>query len=436
MRSPTKSFEEPGITPKQAIQIQIDKTLDMYAGFKTFGYVQYPGKIIMKEKMVMIFDESKLVPLCASFYSIAPRKNTTLKFTPSNTLYYAWGSFDPKSYWNYFKSELGQKTEKTIQGPSFEDAVSEFEQKAGLSIDKDVIPALSDEVGMFLSDINLDSLIPMPEFVLFVKVNNKQTIDKMMDYFFKEGKVDYQSEGYKGIDIKYIALPLGQNLQPAYCYLGDYLLFSLGRKPAKEAIDVSIGASKSLSENEDFKAVTHDLTGENNSVAFCRTDVLLQRARGICDWLFQWMVMIEKQAEQHKQMAIDEAEILAKEIEKDETEVQSLKTSIQSLEKEIEGLTVQGTDVSQQQTEVTNVKNDIRVKQEIIDANKKRLDRFLMSGLQEPSQKKVDPALIKLYLNEVVYPTLDGFQTIKAIGSKSVFKKDVVETELFYKVIE
>ncbi len=310
-----KSHEGTEADPQQAVRDKIDKTLNLYTGFKTFGYARYPGKIA-KEKVVMTIDKSKPIPLYASFYSISPRKNKTLKFAPLNTIYYGWDCFDPKSYWEYLRSELTEQIAKTKQGPSFNDAVAEFEQQSGISIDKDIIPALGDELGIFFIDINLDGLIPMPEFVFFAKVDKKQALDRLADYFLKEGKVNFQSEAYKGIDIKYIDLPSDENFQPAYCCISDYLLVSFGRNPIKESIDAYKGASKPLFENEDFKAVNHGLTEANNSVAFIKADALLQKTEDICDWGLTWLSVIVEQQKKYQQIVDTKLDSLTEEVAK------------------------------------------------------------------------------------------------------------------------
>ena len=285
-------------------------------------------------------------------------------------------------------------------------------------------------------DINVEGLFPMPEFVACFKVKNKATIEKALDSLLKGGNIPLQSEGYKGVDLKYIALPFGANLQPSYCYIGDYLLVSLGRKSVKESIDTSKGGLKSLLENEDFKAVNQGLTGECNSVYFLKVDVLMQRAKSICEWLYGWMELAEKQAEKYKETAKGKSDAFAAGIARDEADLEKSKTSLRSFEEEIEVLKAQGANTAAKQAELDNLKEDITWKQKMLDENKKSLEQMRASANREPPEKKIALPLIKLYLDELVYPVLDGLQTVKAVGSKSVFGKDMLSIESYYKEVE
>ena len=49
---------------------------------------------------------------------------------------------------------------------------------------------------------------------------------------------------------------------------------------------------------------------------------------------------------------------------------------------------------------------------------------------------KMDFALIKLYLDEVFYPILDGLMRGKATGSKTIFSENMLETQSFTKTEE
>ena len=417
---------------------RIGKTLGLYSGFKTMGYASFAGNI-EKSKTVFLYDKAKMIPLYAKMYSLTPRKNETIKFAPENVISYQWGTFDMKSYWEYFRSEMERQSGQAGQAgkvPSLKDIISGLEGKLGMSIDNELVPALGDEAAFILMDINVEGLFPMPEFVACFKVKNKATIEKALDSLLKGGNIPLQAEGYKGVDLKYIALPFGANLQPSYCYIGDYLLVSLGRKSVKESIDTSKGDSKSLLENEDFKAVNHGLTGECNSVYFLKADVLMQRAKNICEWLYGWMELAEKQAEKYKETAKGKSDAFAAGIARDEADLEKSKTSLRSFEEEIGVLKAQGADTAAKQAELDNLKEDIEWKQKMFDENKKSLEQLRASANREPPEKKIALPLIKLYLDELVYPVLDGLQTVKAVSSKSVFGKDMLSIESYYKVVE
>jgi hypothetical protein len=421
--------------PRQAFKNQIDKSLSMYAGFKTFAYAGYPGKILA-EKTIMIIDRSKLHPFCADFYSIPSRKNKTLKFAPVNTIYYGWSSFAPKAYWEYFRSELEKDNDKAKQGRSFNDVLAEFEQKAGMSVDNDIIPALGDELGAFLIDINLDGLIPVPEFVFFTKVNKKKALDGLTGYFLKEGKVKLESEGYKGIDIKYMALPAGEDFQPAYCYIGDYLLVSLGRKPIKESIDTYKGASKPLFEDEDFKAVNHGLTEASNGMCFIKMAALLQKAEDICDWGLTWLTVMVEQQKKYRQILDTKLDSMTEEVAKDEAELGKLESDVKTLEKEMGDPDLQEADAAVKHDELEKLKEGLEAKQSEVDTKREYLKDLEAKDQCKSPLENVDVPLVKLYLEEAVYPILEGLQSLKAIGSRTTYGENAIQGEYFSRIVE
>ena len=429
------AFKQP-VAANQQMSKTFDKLLSLYPGFKTMGYAYFAKTNELKT--VFFYDKEKMIPLYAKLYSFAPRKNETIKFAPENVISYQWGTFDFKSYWGYLRSEMEQPSARAGQTGNvspIKGLVSGLESKIGMSIDNELIPALGDESAFILTDINVEGLFPMPEFVVCLKVKDKATIDKALNSLLKGGDISFQPEGYKGIDLKYIALPFGANLQPSYCYAGDYLLVSLGRKSLKQSIDSSKGAAKSLLENEDFKAVNRDLTGESNAVYFLKADVLMQRAKSVCEWLYGWMGIMDKQAEKYKEMAKIRADALAAGIAKDETALEESKAALLLLENEIEGLKAQAADTAAKQAESDKLKDDIALKQGMLDKEKKDLEQAKAMAGREPA-KKTDLTLVKLYLDNLVYPVLDGFQPLKAVGSKVTFGDNMTHSETFFKVAE
>lgn len=405
--------------PGQMLQAQLKKTLDVYGGFRTFGYAKYPGTIT-KERMQISLDKAKLIPFFRDFYSVKPRKNTAIKLAPANTIWYSWDTFEWKSYWKYIKEEIGKEASNVNQGPTFNDMIAGFEKQMGVSIENDIIPALGDETGMCLTDINLDGMIPMPQFVVFLKVDKKEAIDKLLAQFTQGGSM--QSESYKGTDIKYMNLPFGMAFQPAFCYVGDYFLFSLGREPIKGSIDSYSGAAKSLFENEDFKSVNHGLMDPANKVAYMKVDTLLKKGKGICDWAVRWLTFMSEQQKKVKEMM--------------DAQTDKLKADIQSLEKELSDINAKINDPANTPEAAAELVAQAKEKESMLEMDREQLDQFQMRGQKGGPEKDFDAALVQLWLDKAVYPVIDGLQSLKAAGSKTVFTDKAIETESYSKIVE
>lgn len=55
---------------------------------------------------------------------------------------------------------------------------------------------------------------------------------------------------------------------------------------------------------------------------------------------------------------------------------------------------------------------------------------------EDLAKRKIDPSLVKFYLDEAVYPILDGLKTIKAMGSVTIFKENSIEVTSYSKLDE
>jgi hypothetical protein len=409
---------------RQAFEAQIEKSTDIYSGFRTFSYAKYPGKIV-KERMAVNIDRSKLDPMFKGFYSVKARKDAALRFAPANALIYDWNTFDWRSYWAYIKNDLSKDPGMNKQGLTFSDMVSGFEKQIGMSVEKDLIPALGDETGLVLTDINLDGMIPMPNIVLFAKVDKKPVLDKMLSNLIPANiQSSLQTESYKGVDIKYLALPFGLAFQPAYGYVGDYFLISLGRESIKGSVDSYSGASKSLFEDPDFKAVNNGLMEPSNKVSFVRTGALMQKVKGLCEWGSRWLSFMSEQQKKYKEMV--------------DSQVNKIKEDMQATEEEVADLKVKKEDPAVTPEVAAKIDSDIKEREDMISMLREQLDQLLANNQQQKkgSLADLDMSLVRIYLENALYPILDGMQSLKASGSRTIYTGDSIRTECFSEISE
>jgi gas vesicle protein len=264
-------------------------------------------------------------------------------------------------------------------------------------------------------------MIPMPQLVVFVKVDKKEAIDRILGQFTQGGSL--QSESYKGADIKYVNLPFGMAFQPAFCYVGDYFLFSLGREPIKGSVDSYSGAAKSLFENEDFKSINNGLMDPANKISFVKVDILLQKGKGICDWAVRWLTFMTEQQKKVKEMMAAQTD--------------KLNAEIQSLEKELADINAKINDPANSPEAAAELVAQAKEKESMLEMNREQLDQFQVRGRQGGGpEKDFDAALVQLWLDKAVYPVIDGLQSLKAAGSKTVFTDKSIETEFYSKIVE
>lgn len=426
--------ESKEITLEQKAKIL--ESFDKTAGLKTVGFSSISGKI-SRDKIVMTFDKTGMDLVLARSYSFKPQKNSTIDFVPKDIIGYQWNNcFDAKLNWDSFKQELSKTPERFPQGASPEEIIAGIEQALGMNIEYDIIPALGNEMGGFLSDINLNGPVPVPELLLFVKIKDKTAIEKVIGTLSEKNNLLMRSEEYKNVSIKYISLPFGKTLQPGYCFLNEYLLISTGTKLLKGSIDTLSGESMSLLANKDFRAVDFGLTDENNAVFFLKTDRLLLKIREICEWGFAWASLMSANLEAYQGRAKQYLDDLRANIQIKEQDLKWVKTNSQSLKEGIGNLQSQGLDVSSRQRELDTLQAKIEKTEEEITQAKKELEekeQEFQNMIQNSPVARIDLTLVRLYLDEAVYPILDGFETIKAMGSRSVFSEDMLTVHSFSK---
>lgn len=405
-------------------KVRLLESFDKIAGLKTLGISSVSGKI-SSNKVVLTFDKAEMDPAIARACSFKPQKNITINFAPKDIIIYQWSNcFDAKMSWDNFQQELSKRPKEFTPGPSPEDIITGIEEELGKSIESDIIPALSNEIGGFLSDINLDGPVPIPEIVFFVKTKDKSAIKSIIDTLTEKNNLSVQPEEYKDIRIKYILLPFGRSFQPGYCFLDEYLLISTRPKLLKESIDSYNDKSISLAANKDFQAIDFGLTEKNNAAFFLKTDVLLRKVRGVCEWGVSWLSLMSTTLEAYQQKAEQYLDNLRRDIQIEQLELKSLKDNLQ---------------LTKEEQEITNLQAKIKEKEEKINLAKKDLEekeQELENMIQNSPVAKIDLSLVRLYLDDVVYPILDGLETNKAIGSRSIFSENTVEAQTFFKVEE
>ena len=122
-----------------------------------------------------------------------------------------------------------------------------------------------------------------------------------------------QSEEYDHVNIHYITLPMGANMDPAYGFLGDYLLVATSRQLLKRSIDAYNDSLRSIV-SDDSVAQFSLANGEKfHSVTLMKTAELSRRAQDFLGWVDKYlsgqvsMAAAYKQDGDNKKQELDEA---------------------------------------------------------------------------------------------------------------------------------
>lgn len=407
-------------------QSQWEDILEKTSGFEAIAFSSQVAPF-MRFNGSLLFDPKKLSDEYASIYTCPSQKNETINFVPKEVLGYQWSNcFQLDHYWRQIKKEMTR-----IEASASK--VDEFEEKIGLSIEDDILPTFGDEIGGYVSDIQMGGFFPIPKLLFFVEIKNRSKAEYLLGRLKDHPFAMFRDEKYKGIPIKYLALPLGESLQPGYCFLDDYLLIATSRQLLKDSIDASGNAAISLAANPDFREVNFGLTDKNRSVQFFKVGKIVEKVKGIVGWSNRWMASKERKAQafqvgSEKPLEEARASIVVK-----ESELKEIRDSIIILEDDIWNLNSKGEDVSVKEAQLSELKNQVEAKQLEIAGEQERSEE-LEKIIQENEENAPDSALRQIYLDEVAYPILDSLKSIDSFGLRVTSGKNTLEASAFLKI--
>lgn len=407
-------------------QAQWRDILARMAGFKTLGFSARVAPL-MKFSNYLLFEPGELSAEYAPLYTCPPEENKTIRFIPKDVLGYEWSNcFQLDYYWGEIKKELAR-----IESP--ESKVKDLETRMGLSVEGDILPAFGDEIGGYLSDIQVGGLFPIPQFLLFAEVRNKLKTEQLLSRVKNQPLMMAQEENYKGVPLKYFALPLGEAVQPGYCFLGDYLLVATNRRLLKDSIDASGNDDMALSASPAFQEINFGLTDKNRTVQFARVAQVIEKAKGIVGWSSQWMTAQDLKAQAFKAGSEKPLEEVKAVIAAKEGELKEIRGQIILLEDKIWNMETKGADAGAQKAELDGLKKQLDVKKAEITAEHERREE-LENILHDYEESAPDPALRQVYLDEVVYPVLEGLKSIRSYGLRATVDDGGFASSVFLKI--
>jgi hypothetical protein len=216
---------------------------------------------------------------------IKPKRLKALKLIPSDQLMYSASLCgDAKDLWNSFLLSLQQSNPGLA--PVVDRAVREWEADAGVSLEKDVLPLVGDELAYCLGTPGGSQLLPIPVVGLIIRVKDPQKAGDIMDAVVRSLTVEEDSPGsvgvteadsapspprgteqYKGHTLT--AIPTGlMGFQPAYAFLGDFLVVASDGALMREIIDVWLGQRESVKVNARYRSLSEEFGEEANSITF------------------------------------------------------------------------------------------------------------------------------------------------------------------------
>ncbi|MBN1869691.1 MAG: DUF3352 domain-containing protein [Candidatus Omnitrophica bacterium] len=408
-------------------QKQWEDILARMSGIKTFVFSSRFDPV-MEFDAHLFLDPGKLDPEYAALYTCPSQENETINFVPKDVLGYQWSNcFDLGYYWKELKKEAAKTADQASR-------INEWGTNMGINIEQDILPAFGDEIGGFISDITVGGLFPIPKLLFFLEVKNKAKAEALLKRLKDLPMAMLQDENYNGVDIKYLELPFGADVQPGYCFLENYLLVATARQLLKDSVNASKDNSLSLLSSPVFKDVNFGLTDKNRSVQFVRIKDVMDKIRGVIGWSNNWIDAQRQKAEAFKKGSEKPLEEVNANISAKEGELQEIRNNLARLEDEAWSLESKGGDITALQAQMDDLKNQIETKElELYNERERKqdLEKIL-------KQNELDSfsylTMRQVFLDEVIYPVVEGFKSVISYGARVTMDKNVLKSSLFFKM--
>jgi hypothetical protein len=405
---------------------QIEEVFRNFRGFQTASVSTVMGNPI-KANGIVHFDKAHLDPTIAELYlSCKDAPNQTLNFIPKNVLAYQWSSCtNPKYYWNQLKAESLKANEDTQSTWSAQ--LQLIEKMLGLSLEGDIIPALGDEFGGYLADLEIGEAFPIPRLLLFIKITDQQKISQLLQKLTEQPMLVIQKEEYNGVNIHYFSIPIASELQPGYAFVNDYLLFAVNRQMIKDAVDISKDPSRSIVHDPAFAKVNDGLSAPNSSTTYARLDLVMNKIIELTRWSQKKMADQQIQREAFKLGSESRLRDVRGQIEETENMVAVMESEIPVMEKVVSTMVARGDDVSAKKAELEALKKDAAAKKADLESFRQQ-EQEIADIFKNYENQSVNPLERQKALTEVVIPLFEGIGSLGTFGSWTKINDKLIET--------
>ncbi len=414
-------------------EAQVRAAFQMLEGFH-FASLSIAYDATIHVKTNLNFDPQELNTAVSYLSTCQPKQNQTVGFVPARALAYQWSDcVNFGNYWRQLQADVA-RVKLPDTGFSIEQWKADLEQILKLDIEKDIFPVLGKEQGWVLSSVDFSYTFPLPRLFYFVKVVDQTQAEQVMRALLDQPFILLQPENYKGVDMKYISTPFGEDFQPGYCYLKDYLVLASSRQVLKQILDMLEKPGDSLIGDPTLKQMDLELTQEHNGIFFVRVRELVHEIEKLIVWGNEWFTARTKEIESFRAGSERRIANLRGEVSKSEREVKTLKGQMQNLEEKKNRLIADGGDASLIQAKIDEIQKVLPDKEKSLADIKEKVAGLeqMMKDLEQ--DELVDPEFVKVVLEQGIKPFLNGLKAVKAIGSKVLFREDSIETEFLINV--
>jgi len=398
------------------------------AAFPVYGLSYMPG-VVSKYKIMVGLDEKYMPIAIAKVLACPALSNDTLKLVPVNAIVYNWGAcYDFDQSWALAKKKLDDS-------PALSKAIGKFKQRLEkhfhFSIKKDLIPVLGHEIGGYLTDVDMQGSYPYPRFLVFIKIQDRPGAERLLGKFTQYPVTTLLSEEYNHVDIHYISLSLGANMDPGYGFLGDYLLVASSRQLLKRSIDAYYDSLRSIESDDAVEQFNLVQGGKFNSVTLMKTAEFSRRAQDFLGWLDKYLSNQVFMAASYKQDGDNKKQELDQAIADKSTELVMAQKKLRQLKEAslsvayIQDPSLVDGAIENLNREEESIRGDIATYIEQKQDLARLLDNYASGALG---------AKLTIYnMENILSPVLKGLESIDAQALTVRFGDKLLETEFLVK---
>jgi hypothetical protein len=280
------------------------------AAFPVYGLSYMPGSV-SKFKMMVGLDDKYIPSGMLKVFACPALSNDTLRLVPVNAIAYNWGGcYDFGQSWGLARQKLAENPQIAAKVIKFK---HKLEKYFNINIRKDVLPVLGHEIGGYLTDVDMQGNYPFPRLLVFIKIQDRPKAELLLEKLTQNPVTMLHSEEYDHVDIHYISLPLGANMDPGYGFLGDYLLVATSRQLLKRSIDAYSDSLRSIVSDDAVLQFSLANGEKFHSVTLMKTAELSRRAQDFLGWIDKYlsgqvsMAAAYKEDGDNKKLELDEA---------------------------------------------------------------------------------------------------------------------------------
>lgn len=399
-------------------------------GFKSYSMSFMPGDV-SRLKMIFDFEPKELKPSWRTLLTCSGSSNPSFQLVPHNAVVYNWGEcYDLKNMWRSFSEGIQTANEADGVMAKWKHRI---EKRFKLNVDQDVLPALGSQVGWYLNDVDVQGIFPYPRGVVLLKVENRPAADALMKKFQMTPLGPLQQEEYQNGLMHYLPLPLGENMDPGYAFVGDYLLLGSSRQLLRTSMDASKNTNQSLESNEVLKQFNMKSTETTQGVFFIKIEDVSERLVQLVDWYNKTVSSQITAALAYQQEALNRKKDLEESFSPKKEELRVAQNRFKALQHRLAG--VVGLSEEERANELSNMEHlseDIRLLKEDVDTlgqQEAQLDEAYRAYKNQAESGK----LWLFNSDEVLKPVLKSLETLHALGVKWYLKDQISETEIFIK---